>query len=505
MNPSIRIGLSIAALTVCIFLSADFFFKILPSEHGPLLEARKKLCESIAVQFSTLLEKDQKDTIQKTMHSLVKRNPDIISIGVRLNNGTLLASAGNHEAAWTVDDTGLSTPTHARVPIFRNEKVWGKIEVHFTPLTGTFWSSILKSPLFRLIVITLTFGLLVYVFFIRRTLNYLDPSAVIPGRVKTALDQLVEGVVLLDENSKIVLANTAFSKMLRKPIENLLGLKLSSLPWDNTIRVENDHAIMPWDKQMASNAQVTDIRLMLRIKDDVRVLSTNVSPIKDGNGEKRGTLVTFDDISEIERKNNELKKTIEQLENAKIKIKAQNDELRRLATVDPLSGALNRRAFFEKLGLEFALARQEKLILSCLMVDIDHFKQVNDSYGHSVGDDMIKGMSNILLENCPTNGAVGRYGGEEFCLVLPGLSDEEAYSVAENIRVQFSEWSSKPESPTSGKQFTASFGLSSITTQTKDAATIIDQADQALYVSKQSGRNQTTSWFDLSEPNTKAG
>ena len=506
INPSIRIGLSIATLTVSIILSADFFFNILPSEHGPLLEARKKFCESLAVQFTSLLENDQEQSLIKTMKDMVNRNPEVISTGIRLANGELYASAGDHDYHWDILDNELSTPTHARVPVFREGKEWGKIEIYFEPLTETGYKAVINSPLFRLIVVTLTLGFLAYTFFIKRTLRYLDPNAVVPGRVKTALDQLVEGVVLIDGSRRIVLANTAFAEMMAQPVNELIGKSISKMSWDTKSAVDQDLGYLPWDRRFDDSTKVSGVRLVLQSPvHGARVLSTNVSPIKDGGGSHRGLLVTFDDISEIEHKNRELKETISQLENAESKIRTQNDELRRLASVDPLSGAMNRRAFFEKLEIEFVLSKQEQLQLSTLMVDIDHFKKINDNYGHAVGDEVIKGMSRILIEHCHKDGAVGRYGGEEFCLVLPSMNTEQAMELANSIRVAFSNWSEESNSPTSGKTITASLGVSSMNDEADDAAKLVDQADQALYVSKTSGRNRVTSWFSIPKSETMAG
>src|SRR5436190_1826681 len=111
----------------------------------------------------------------------------------------------------------------------------------------------------------------------------------------------------------------------------------------------------------------------------------NCAPIFDGQRQSRGCIVTFRDITEVDRLNRELMRSVEQIAESKVQIERQNDELRRLATRDPLTGCLNRRAFFEKLDALLPAARAGGG-LCCIMSDIDHFKSINDRFGHAIGD-----------------------------------------------------------------------------------------------------------------------
>ena len=111
--------------------------------------------------------------------------------------------------------------------------------------------------------------------------------------------------------------------------------------------------------------------------------------------------------------------------------------------IDPLTGCLNRRAFNEKFDTLFNQARREGNELSCIMTDLDHFKAVNDTYGHGVGNEVIKLLAEILHANTRKDDLVGRYGGEEFCIVLPGLTTEQTMSIAERIRTSIKAYSAK--------------------------------------------------------------
>jgi diguanylate cyclase (GGDEF)-like protein len=138
------------------------------------------------------------------------------------------------------------------------------------------------------------------------------------------------------------------------------------------------------------------------------------------------------------------------------------------------------------------------------MCDIDRFKHINDTHGHAVGDEVIKAMGKILQTISIESDAVGRYGGEEFCVLLPRKTIERAFEFAEQCR-QIIEAHSY-----AGVRFTASFGVSSLAAGgALDYQELISQADKALYVAKDSGRNRVIRWDDASadcerKPNTNA-
>ncbi len=167
--------------------------------------------------------------------------------------------------------------------------------------------------------------------------------------------------------------------------------------------------------------------------------------------------------------------------------KKDNKELKHLAIRDPLTNCYNRRFLFDLLDEN---VKDEKLTEYCVvMVDIDHFKNVNDTYGHSKGDTVLSGVANILQSCVRESDIVVRYGGEEFCIVLPHTTDHKAVTIANNMRIKIE------TSFFDGLSVTCSFGVSSVKCDADSASNIIDQADLALYESKSRGRNQVTLWF----------
>lgn len=155
------------------------------------------------------------------------------------------------------------------------------------------------------------------------------------------------------------------------------------------------------------------------------------------------------------------------------------------ATRDALTGALNRRSFFELLEREFSSARRQRAPLSLAMVDVDHFKSVNDTYGHPAGDAVLQQLAERLRENLRIEDAMGRYGGEEFALLLRHTGLDGALLVAERIRLKVA------ETPFSladrNLPVTVSIGVATWTAGEQEH--LLRLADEALYEAKESGRN----------------
>jgi diguanylate cyclase (GGDEF)-like protein/putative nucleotidyltransferase with HDIG domain len=164
-----------------------------------------------------------------------------------------------------------------------------------------------------------------------------------------------------------------------------------------------------------------------------------------------------------------------------------NDQLHKLAVTDPLTGLLNRRAFFERSRAEMQRAQRYNLSLSCLLLDIDHFKKVNDTYGHPAGDLVIKRLGECLLRRFRENDILCRYGGEEFSVMLTNTPIESSVRLADVLREDVSQLSI-PEIA-DGFRITVSIGVSTRCDDTPTEDALIDCADQALLLAKRMGRN----------------
>jgi len=179
---------------------------------------------------------------------------------------------------------------------------------------------------------------------------------------------------------------------------------------------------------------------------------------------------------------------------------AQNYErLREMSYTDGMTGLHNYRFFRLRLKEELARARRESSSLSLLIMDVDHFKNYNDTLGHPAGDDVLRKVSNILKKSVRDNDIVARYGGEEFAIILPRATQGGAAALAERIRVKVEEAGFFREEVQPMGKVTISIGLASFPQDAPAETELISFADQALYVAKKSGRNQVIIAKDIEE------
>jgi len=162
--------------------------------------------------------------------------------------------------------------------------------------------------------------------------------------------------------------------------------------------------------------------------------------------------------------------------------------LRHYASTDPLTGLMNRRSYFEACEKEMKSATRYKTKLSYLTIDIDKFKKVNDTYGHPFGDEVIRSLGELLIENSRSADYVARIGGEEFAILMPETDVDAAYHLADRLRANIAKHKIIFEKKVI--QITVSMGLSHLSEEDNDIETIVKRSDQALYVAKESGRNQ---------------
>jgi diguanylate cyclase (GGDEF)-like protein/PAS domain S-box-containing protein len=496
ITPIMRISMSLALLALGIFLTGDLFFGVRSDEDRIKMEARLRICESMAIQFSSLIAADDMPTINLSLKNLVVRDDDVISAALRTTDGTIQAEAGNHNAQWQNIPLDKSTLTHTQVPIFRGSVRWGTVEIRFADAERSgFWAGFF-SPSILLATYIFIAGFIGYIFFMRRTLRHLDPSAVIPDRVKVAMDALTEGVILVDTSEQVVLANSAISDKLGVDSSALLGKNLSSLEWSSSEAAGSSPTEYPWQATMADGERHTGTRLCLNRDDIERVFMVNSSPIFDDNGKPQGALATFNDVTDLESKNQQLTDLVEKLQSSQTEVSRKNEELQVLAETDPLTSCLNRRAFFERADTEFETSVRNGDQISAIMLDIDNFKAINDNHGHTVGDKVIKCVVSALQKGLPNDEPVGRYGGEEFCILLPDTDIALAAMMAERLRKQISKTVTDNITELNGP-LTVSFGVASIAGGGKNADNLIDQADVALYASKETGRNKVTRWDEF--------
>ncbi|ARO30421.1 GGDEF/GAF domain-containing protein [Rhizobium sp. NXC14] len=170
-------------------------------------------------------------------------------------------------------------------------------------------------------------------------------------------------------------------------------------------------------------------------------------------------------------------------------------ELMQSAATDSLTEAMTRRAFKQEADQLISLALRHQHDLSCIVFDIDHFKKVNDGYGHAAGDAVLKSVASICRATLRAGDLFGRIGGEEFAVVLPHVDRERAAAVAEKLRTAIA--SQVIFGDHGSLTVTASLGTSALSIVSRDIETLLAQADAAMYQAKQGGRNRCVSWSSI--------
>jgi len=200
-----------------------------------------------------------------------------------------------------------------------------------------------------------------------------------------------------------------------------------------------------------------------------------ISPLVSTDGQVNHIAIIMYDVTDIAANRNALERA--------------NKELETLSRTDRLTQLNNRGHWEECLSQEFSRFQRYKTICSVIMFDIDHFKKVNDTYGHQAGDEVIRQVSQATRDNLRKTDIAGRYGGEEFGVILGNTDADSAVIFCERVRKQIEAMEVVHDGKTI--KFTISLGISQAVEQTKNYTSWLEQADQALYASKEGGRNQT--------------
>jgi len=170
-----------------------------------------------------------------------------------------------------------------------------------------------------------------------------------------------------------------------------------------------------------------------------------------------------------------------------------------MSYTDTKTGLHNDRYMFNRLTEEFARSTRMKIPLSLILIDIDNFKNYNDTLGHLAGDNALRMVAQVLHQEAREEDIVCRYGGEEFVIILPNTDAKSAHLVAERLRKKIYETEFLKEEVQPGGVLTSSFGISTFPQDTTEPKALIDCADKAMYKAKKTGRNKVIQYHSLVE------
>lgn len=268
--------------------------------------------------------------------------------------------------------------------------------------------------------------------------------------------------------TKPLLGESSDVNAVREELERQLGRLIVLIA--GQLKNSKDHAASLRD----TNAHLASVTTVAEIREVVRTL------ISKNETNERGTRDLEARLKAAQDQTSNLRQRLSQAE--------------KLASLDPLTSVANRRRFEQFISAEVERSHANGTPLCLIMADIDHFKKVNDKFGHSAGDNVLKAFADLLSRNVRGGDLVARYGGEEFALVLPQTPMGDAFRIAERIRRSF-ELDGRPDESLAGElgRLTASFGVAEIRDGEPPSA-LIQRADQMLYEAKNKGRNATMIW-----------
>ena len=290
----------------------------------------------------------------------------------------------------------------------------------------------------------------------------LDALNILPIAHEQVINNMGLGLVVLDIDDHLLEANPAAIKLLQIHPKNSFG--------------KGPAEIFHLSPEISLSQEDVIDTAIRNGSDDAVFYRYRINHIYK-NKERSATVILISDISQEKR---------------------AEAVLTRMSIIDPLTEVINRRHFFILAEKELSRAQRYGSIFSIIMMDLDHFKAINDEHGHLVGDDVLHGIAQYCSQKLRKGDIFARYGGEEFVLILPETDQEQALHAANKLRKGIAEknFSVRNDSKIS---ITASFGISQYNNQTKNSAiqAVLNQADQALLQSKREGRNRCTIYKEV--------
>ncbi|MFN8400414.1 MAG: diguanylate cyclase [Anaerolineales bacterium] len=309
-----------------------------------------------------------------------------------------------------------------------------------------------------------------------------------------AVEQSPVSVVITDIQGNIEYVNPFFSQLTGYQINEVIGKNPRIIQSDNT---SPETYTEMW--KTIQSGKVWRGELLNKKKNGESYWEVEmIAPVIDSEGAIVNYIAIKEDVTAQKESDAKLREAYGRLEEQMKEIQGLQDELREQAIRDPLTGLHNRHYLKEVLGRELSRAMRERYVISFMLLDIDHFKLVNDTYGHAAGDAVLKELADYLAEFTRTGDIVCRYGGEEFLVAFPNTKERDAFFIADRLR------QSIQESPFYVKHdaisITISAGISEFPTHGQYEALILEATDKALYHAKNNGRNQVILWSNIKSP-----
>jgi len=295
------LAMGLSSLLVTLALAASYL-GLIPDGEALIRQQRAMQAEDLAVIASILLNEDDTSALDQTLKVTTERSPQLRSIGVRRTaDHALLTTLGPHQQ-WTLTQDSASTDAQIQVPLWHDGERWGQLELRYDPLRREGLLGYLDDPGLRLMVFLGISSFIAFSLYLGRMLRHLDPSQAIPSRVRSALDTLTEGLMVLDARGYTVLANQSLATIMGVPADSLLGQQASNLPWTDRAGDTLDKAVLPWKLAIAEGQTRRNVQMYLKTAQGRHyTFRVNCSPILAAD-KPQGVLISFQDMTELEEK-----------------------------------------------------------------------------------------------------------------------------------------------------------------------------------------------------------
>jgi PAS domain S-box-containing protein len=311
-----RLAIGQVSLLISVLLTASLL-GLMPDRITPVRDGRAALAESIAANSSIFITQKDLERLEGVLGLVVSRNKDLLSAALRTESGQRLVTIGDHMDYWQDDESDVSTNTQLTVPIWEGDTKWGRVELRFTPLVDEGWLAMVTGQHAQLLLFVALLCFLGFYLYLGKMLKQLDPSQAVPERVRSALDTMAEGLLVLDNKEQILLANHAFATLLATTPEALLGRRVKDFPWSDLEGESIESGNYPWHLALLSGEAQKNKRIRLNLSDSTRAtFMINCSPILGSGAKNVGVLVSFDDVTQLEEAEIELLKSKEAAEAA---------------------------------------------------------------------------------------------------------------------------------------------------------------------------------------------
>jgi len=311
-----RMAIGQVSLMVSILMMASLF-GLMPDRIAAVRDGRAALAEAIAANSSILITQKDADRLEGILGLVVDRNEDLLSAALRTEAGHRIVTLGDHEEHWRDDDAEFSTNTQVTVFIWEGDTKWGQVELRFSPLVDEGWMGVITGPQTQLLLFMALLCFAGFYLYLGKMLKQLDPSQAVPERVRSALDTMAEGLLVLDNKEQIMLANRAFATLLTTTPEALLGRKVGEFPWSGAEGEPLEPDTRPWHLALISGEAQKNQRVRLTLPECEHVtFMINCSPVLGSGGKNVGVMVSFDDVTQLEEAEIEVLKSKEAAETA---------------------------------------------------------------------------------------------------------------------------------------------------------------------------------------------